>query len=70
MVDVRNYDFNIIMAKTVKPEESFINSYVDECFESNSAISETQIMRRILDARYKKSDLNNIMTEKCQHLSL
>ena len=30
MVDVDNYEFNILTAKTVKPEESFINAYVNE----------------------------------------
>ena len=70
MVDVRNYDFNIIMAKTVKPEESFINSYVDECIEYESVISSTHRMHRILYAKYKKVDLNKVMTKKCQHLSL
>ena len=29
MVDVSNYNFNIITDKTVNPEESFINLYVD-----------------------------------------
>ena len=62
MVDVSNYEFNIIAAKTGKPEESFINAYVSECFESKSAISATRIMRSILDSKHKKADLNNIMT--------
>ena len=26
-------------------------------------------MRRILDAKYEKADLNKIMREKCQHLA-
>ena len=63
MVDVDNYDFNILKAKTFKPEESFINTYVSECFESDSAIRATHIMRRILDAKYEKLDLNKVMTE-------
>ena len=54
MVHVNNYDFNILTGKTVKPEESFINLYVSECFESESEISATLIMRRILDAKYEK----------------
>ena len=28
IVDVNNHDSNILTAKTVKPEESFINAYV------------------------------------------
>ena len=69
MVDVHNYGFNILTAKTVKPEESIINTYVNECFESEGEISATRRMRRILDARYKEVDLNNIMTEQCQNLN-
>ena len=68
MVDVRDYDFNIITAKTIKPEKSFINSYVGKCFGSESAISATSRMCRILDSNYKNSDLNKVMTKKCQHL--
>ena len=41
MVDVSNCDFNIIMDKIVKLEESFINSYVRKCLRSESAISAT-----------------------------
>ena len=26
-------------------------------------------MRRILDAKYEKADLNKVMTKKCQHLT-
>ena len=63
-VDVSNYNFTYITGKTVKLEESFINSYVNECFKSNSAIISTSRMRRILDAKYKKSDLNKVMTKK------
>ena len=70
MVDVNNYDFNIVTSKIVKLEESFINAYVNECFEYESAISATHKMRRILDANYEKADLNKVMTEQCQHLNI
>ena len=63
MVDVINYDFKSIIDKTVKPEESFVNSYVDECFKSANAIKSTRRMRRILYAEYKKSELNEVMTK-------
>ena len=62
MVDVTNYDFNRITDKTVKPEESFINLYVDECLEPESAISATRIMRRIVYSKYKNSNLNKVMS--------
>ena len=69
MVDVRNYNFNIITKKTVKPEEYFINSYVNKCLEYDSEISATCRMRRILDPKYEKAKLNKVMTKKCQHLN-
>ena len=69
MVDVSNYSFKYITDKTVKPEESFVNSYVEECLESESAINSTCRMCRMLDANYKKADLNKVMTEQCQHLT-
>ena len=69
MVDVNNYGFNILMSKTVKPKEYFINAYVSECFEYESAISATLRIRRISDAKYEKADLNKFMTKQFQHLN-
>ena len=34
MVDVSKYDFTYLTDKLVKPESSFIKSYVNEYFES------------------------------------
>ena len=53
MVNVSNYDFLYIADKIVKPEKSFIKSFV--------AISSMRRMRRILDTKYKKDDLNKFM---------
>ena len=36
MVVVSNYDFKTLMDKTIKPEEYFINFYVDNVFESEN----------------------------------
>ena len=69
MVDVSNYECNLIIDKKVKPEESFINSYIDECLKSKIAISATRRMHRIIDAKYKNFNLNKVMTEQCQHLN-
>ena len=52
MIDVSNYNFTYITDITVKPEESFINSYIDEYFESKIEISSTRRIFRILDAEY------------------
>ena len=51
MVDVSNYNFKSITEKTVKPEESFVNLYVDKCLESVNTIKSTCRMRRILYAK-------------------
>ena len=66
MVDVRNYNFKSIKDKTVKPEESFVNSYVDECFEYFNAIKSIRRMRIISYAKHEKTDLNEFMTKKRQ----
>ena len=36
--------------------------------DSESMVTSTRRMRIILDAKLKKSDLNKVMTEQCQHL--
>ena len=69
IVDISNFDFKYITGKTVKQEWSFVTSYVNECLKSNSTISSTCTSRRILDVKYKKADLNKVMTEQCQHLT-
>ena len=48
MVDVSNYDFRTLIDKIVKPEEYFINVYVEKCLKSEGAISSTRRMRRII----------------------
>ena len=50
MVDVSNYNFTSMKDKTVKLEESFINTYVDENFESDITISYMHHMHRIIYA--------------------
>ena len=52
MVDLINYDFKYLTKYIVKPEEPFINLYVDECLESKSSVTSTYRMRIISDATY------------------
>ena len=68
MVDVRNYNFDIITAKTVIPEDFSINLYVDEFLESESAISATRRILSILYAKYEKADINKVMNKQFQHI--
>ena len=70
MAGVGNYEFKYLIDKIVKLKESFINSYVNKCLESDSVIISTQRMCRIIDARYEKADLNKVMTKQCQHLNV
>ena len=53
MADLSNYDFKSSTTKKVKMKEYFLNPYDNECLESDSSISSTRRMRRILDAKYK-----------------
>ena len=64
--DVSNDDFEYLTDKIVKPEEFFVNPYVDECFESDNAKSSTRRMCGILDMKYERADLNEVMTKQCQ----
>ena len=51
----------------VKPEESFIDSYVKKCLEYESRISSTQMIRRIIYTKHENVDLNMVMYKKNQH---
>ena len=68
-VDVRKFYYESLTNKNVKQEESFLDLYVDECFESGNMINLTWQMCIILDAKYKKEYLNKIITKQCEHLS-
>ena len=69
MVEVRDHHFKLLTDKKVKPEESFINAYVKEFLKYEGTISSTRRIRRILDDKCKKADLNQVMGKQCQHLS-
>ena len=68
MVDVINYNFKPLMDKIFKSKESFINAYVDECLKSEGARISTHRIRRIIDTKYEKSDLNKDTAVQCQNL--
>ena len=62
MVDERNFYYTPLTDKIINLEESFLNFYVDECFKSENLINPNQLMCIILDAEYKKADLNMVIT--------
>ena len=45
----------------VKTEDSFMNAYIKECFESENICSSTKILQKILDKKYKKADFKKVM---------
>ena len=47
-------------------DRKIVKSYVDKKIGSDNAIKSTRRMRIILDVKYKNSDLNEVMTKKCQ----
>ena len=53
MVDMCTYEYtNLSWKGHVKPEESFMDTYVEECFKSEKVHSSTRRLRKILDAKY------------------
>ena len=48
----------------------FTNAYVKEVYESEHVRTATKQLRAILDAKYEKSDLHNVMETQCQHLTM
>ena len=45
-----------------------MNAYVDKVFELEQVRNSTKQLRTILYAKYKKSDLNKLMKNKCQNI--
>ena len=63
MVYINDYNFKYSLDKIIKPEKSFIHLYVDKLFKSKITSSLTQEMYRILDAEYRKADMNKVMSK-------
>ena len=51
-------------------KESFLNSYVKECYESKHVRNETEIEKTTLNARYEREDLHKTITKHCQNLTV
>ena len=45
------------MYKNINPEESFIYTYIEKCFDSQNVNNITKIMLIIIDAKHEKEDL-------------
>ena len=69
MVDVNTYYFKLLTYNKVKLEEFSINECISKFLDSKGTINSTRRIRRILDVKYERDDLNKSMDEQCQHLS-
>ena len=69
MVDVVIYEFKYSKTRNITPEELLINTYAEKVYESEHVITSTKWLHVILDAKYKKLDLNNVVKNQCQHLT-
>ena len=70
MVDLGTYIFKYLNTEKITPDESFTNAYVKEFYESEHIRTATKLLRVLLDAKYKKADLNNVMETQCRHLTM
>ena len=70
MVGLGTYIFKYTNTLKIIPEELFTNSYVKEVYESENVRTATKRLRVILDSKYEKADLHNIMENQCQNLTM
>ena len=67
MFDLGTYELKYLNGGKVTPEESFMNVYVEEKFESEQVRTYTKLLRTILDTKYERKDLNEVMKNQCRH---
>ena len=70
MVDLGTYEFKILNTGEITPEESFTNAYVEEVYWLENVRTATKRLRVILDAKYEKADLHEVMETQYQHLTI
>ena len=69
MIDLGTYSFKYLNTGKITPEELFMNSYVEELYESEQVLNYNKRLCKILDAKYENSDLNKLMKTQCQQLT-
>ena len=67
MLNLGTYGFKYLETGKITPKELFMNAFAGEVYESEDIRTSTKQLRVILDAKYEKEDLNNIMVNQCQH---
>ena len=69
MVDLGTYEVKQLNKGKITPEELFTNAYAEEINELEQVLTSTKKLRAILDAKYKKADLNKVMKNQFQNLT-
>ena len=67
MVDMVTYEFKDLNIGKITPEYSTMNACVEEIHELEKVCTSTKQLHVILDAKYYKADLNEVMKNQCQH---
>ena len=70
MVDLGGFVLKKLNTGEITPEESFVNAYVKEVYESAHIRTTTKQLRVTLDSKDEKSDLHEGMENRCQHLTI
>ena len=68
MENLGTYIFEDLNIRKIIPEEIFTNVYVKEVYESEHVRTATKLLHVILNSKYEKSDLHNLLENKCQHV--
>ena len=63
------HEFKYLNTGKIIPEESFMNAYTEEIYESEHVCTATKLLCIILDAKYEKENLHKVMKTQCQHLT-
>ena len=67
-MDLNDYNFGPLNpTEEITLEEIFIGTYIEDFCKSENICDESKIMRKLLDMKYEKSDLNQVTNNKCQH---
>ena len=61
MVDLGTYEIKYLNTVKITLEEAYTNDYAEEIHELEHFCTDTKQLRVILDTKYEKADLHNVM---------
>ena len=68
MVDLSTHVFKDLNIGKITHKYSFNNDYVKEIYDPEHVHTTTKWLGVILDVKYEKADLQNVVETQCQHL--